>query len=305
MKWLWMFSLAALFACTQETMPIGDDDDDDDIAPPGADGGGGTGECPVQAMGTAGTHVVAEVTWSATTGVKAGSGQLHIWTRSSMTFDGNDVTAVVSPCGSDVPEVERSDLLGGGKVKLDVLPAVWDSPSMPTFMAHGTISGFDPGATIAMDPVASLVGASMGDPMNDPWPASGQQITGVDHDGNGTPGITTTPRNTPPYSLPPVDLLGALIPSGERADALYIATRSVIQLSGTRATCETASGSADISKFDTHVIGCHLESGGECNADQANFVDSNRMTFQITGASYTMERVDDDASCADVRAALP
>ncbi len=299
-------------ACTVES-DVGDDDDDDDIvADVDAGGGGGdvdAGEggddCPVQAMGTAGTHIVANVSWSATTGVIAGEGELHIWTRSVMTFDGNDVTAEVSPCGSSVPEIERSALLGGGLVKLEVPNTVWDAPEMPTFNASGSISGFNPGATIMMDPVASLIGASMSDPMGGSWPASGQELSGIDHDGNGYPGITTVPKDTPPYTLPPVDLIGAILPNGERADQLYIATRSIIQLSGTRSSCESASGSANISKFDTHVVGCHLKSGGQCSAAQANFVDENRMLYQIDGASYTMKKVADGASCSDVRAALP
>jgi hypothetical protein len=310
MKWMtggFAFLVAA--ACTVESPTLGGDDDDDDAADAGGGGGGsdggGSGECPVQAMGTAGTHITVHVSWSATTGVKAGTGQLHLWTRSAMTFAGNQVTAVVSPCGSDVPEVDRSDLLGGGKVKLEIPPTVWEAPSMPTFMARGQISGFDPGATVSMDAVASMVGATMADPMNDSWPVSGQQLDAVDHDDSGEPGITSTPRGDPPYSLPPVDLIGALLPDGERADRLHVATRSVIQLSGTRTTCDQAAGSATISKFDTHVVGCHLASGGECSTAQANFVDENRMIYQIVDASYVMTKVADDASCADVRGALP
>jgi hypothetical protein len=306
-----MFWMAT--ACTVESGMGGDDDDDDDDIVADVDAGGGGNnadagdgeECPTQAMGTAGTHIVAEVSWSATTGVKAGSGQLHIWTRSVMSFDGNDVTAQVSPCGSKVPEVERSELLGGGKVLLEVPPEVWDAAEMPTFNASGSISGFNAGATIMMDPVASLVGATMSDPMGGSWPASGQELSGVDHDGSGYPGITSKPKDTPPYTLPPVDLIGAIIPTGERADQLYIATRSIVQLSGTRSSCESASGSATISAFDTHVVGCHLKSGSQCSAAQAGFVDENRMLYQIDSASYTMTRVDDGASCADVRAALP
>jgi len=299
-------------ACTVESGTDDDDDDDDDDVISDVDAGGGGGnadasgeDCPTMAMGTAGTHIVADVSWSATTGVIAGEGKLHIWTRSTMAFDGNDVSAMVSPCGSEVPEVERSALLGGGLVKLEVPNTVWDSPDMPKFNASGSISGFNPGATIMMDPVANVVGATMTDPMGGAWPASGQELTGVDHDGNGFGGITSKPKATPPYTLPPVDLIGAIIPTGERADQLYIATRSIIELSGTRSSCEAASGTADISRFDTHVIGCHLKSGGQCSPAQAGFVDENRMLYQIDGATYTMKRVDNGASCADVRAALP
>ena len=106
--------------CAEERDDDDDDDDDDVVDVDAGEGGGDTDagdvdDCPTPTMGTAGTHIVANVSWSATTGVKAGDGQLHVWTRSIMTFDGNNVTALVSPCGSDVPEwdvVKSVDLEG-------------------------------------------------------------------------------------------------------------------------------------------------------------------------------------------------
>ena len=52
-------------------------------------------------------------------------------------------------------------------------------------------------------------------------------------------------------------------------------------------------------------MGCHIEGGSACNADQTDFVDQNRMRYMVTSATYEAKVVADDASCADVRAALP
>jgi hypothetical protein len=60
-----------------------------------------------------------------------------------------------------------------------------------------------------------------------------------------------------------------------------------------------------VTAFDNHVVGCHIEGGAECSADQADFVDQNRMRYMVTSATYEAKVVPDDASCGDVRAALP
>lgn len=302
-------ALVSWAGCTSSG--VGGDDDDDivdtvDSGVVGApDAGDNPQSCPEQAEGIAGNHIVVDVSWSATTGLNAGSGQLHIWTMAELTFDGTDVTGVVRPCGSVVPPMEKAALVGGGQMQTVIPDEVWDAPSMPTFQASGTISGFDVGSTITMDPVASLVGLTMDDPMNGAWPPTGAEVNAVDHDGSGKPGITAIPRSDPPFSLPPLDLIGALLPNGARGDVLGIVTRSVIELHGTRDTCTSARGSATVHVFNNHVVGCHVLDGGDCNADQVNFVDSNRVVYQIGDASYTMKRLEDGATCADVRAALP
>jgi hypothetical protein len=41
------------------------------------------------------------------------------------------------------------------------------------------------------------------------------------------------------------------------------------------------------------------------NTNQADFVDQNRMKYMVKSGTYEAKVVADDASCADVRAALP
>ena len=281
----------------------------------GSSGGGGDGgaggstdtnaACPAQTTGTAANHIVVHVSWPDTLGLTAGEGDMHVWTRADLTFDGNDVTGKVTPCGSIIPALTKSDLAGGGMVQTEIPDAVWEAASMPTFEVHGTISGFDAGATITMDPVASVVGATLMDPENDAWPASGAQLTTTDPDGDGQPGILAVPRTDGEFEAPPLDLQGALDTNGARADQVYVATRTAIALAGTRDSCGHAKGTADVSHVDSHVVGCHVKDGAVCTPEQAKFVDDNQPKFTIKSATYEMVQVPAGASCADVRAALP
>ncbi|MEZ4295035.1 MAG: hypothetical protein R3B70_08650 [Polyangiaceae bacterium] len=299
----------ALIACEGSSDTSNNNGGDGGAGGDAAGGAGGNGnsngECPAQASGVAANHIIVKVTWPESLGLQAGEGEMHIWTKADLTFDGNDVSGVAEPCGSVIPELVKSDLAGGGKVQTEIPDEVWDAPSMPSFQVKGTISGFDVGATISMDPIASTVGLTMDDPANDPWPASYDKLTTADDDGDGQPGIKAVPRTDGEFEAPPLDLQGALDPNGPRADEVYVATRTLIALAGTRDSCTSAKGSADVSHVDSHVVGCHIKGGDHCNAEQTNFIDANQPKFTIKSASYEMVAVPKGATCADVRAALP
>jgi hypothetical protein len=271
----------------------------------GSGGTGGGGECPNQAMGTAANHIVVTVTWPETIGLEAGEGEMHIWTKASLEFSGNDVTGMAEPCGSVIPALTKTNIAGGGMVQTQIPDEVWDAAGMPAFEVQGSISGFGVGATISMDPIASTVGCTLADPANDPWPASGSEVMTADHDGDGQPGIKAVPRTDEGFSAPPLDLMGALDPMGARADEVYVATRTLIQLAGTRDTCTSAKGTATVSNVDSHVVGCHVKDADTCTADQAKFIDDNQPKFTIKSATYEMKQVPAGATCAEVRAALP
>ena len=57
--------------------------------------------------------------------------------------------------------------------------------------------------------------------------------------------------------------------------------------------------------FENHVIGCHVSGGDDCMPSEINFVDQNRMIYEVTGATAQTKIVAETATCADVRAALP
>ena len=256
-------------------------------------------------------HIVAQISWAANTGVEAGSGTLHVWTMTELHWDGSNpdgsipVTGTVQPCGSVIPALTKSAIAGGGQVQTVIPDEVWDAPNMPQFDARGVLGGFGPGSTVSMDPVASLVGANLPDPANSPWPARGTDISGVDHDGDGQPGVMARPRTDAGFSAPPVSLLGALDPNAPRATELYLATRTMVKLDGSRDTCDRASGPAQVLKFESHVIGCRRTDGGICSSAEADFIDANQPAFTVGSATYEMKQLPDGATCADVRALLP
>lgn len=297
------FGYAALITLTSGLIACGPTGPDGDPLGDADDDGGVTtsGECPTQASGTSGTRITALISWPDSIGLVGGSAEMLIWTRAELTFDGNEVSGSVTPCGSELPPLQTKAVAGGGKVQPVIPDSVWDSASMPKTAAHGTISGFGPGSTVAMDPVGATVGLVMADAVNDSWPSSWQGIETADHDGTGHPGITSFPMEGDGFQLPPL----GLFPTDPKAEALYLVTRSVVELQGERDSCTHASGTALMTKFDNHVVGCRIQGGGECNADQVEFVDSNRVVYTIESATYEMQQVPDGASCADVRAALP
>ena len=254
--------------------------------------------CPTRTAATQGVHVIMAVTWPGSVGTNPGSGNVHVWTRAKMTFAGNAITTVNTPCGSSLPDIQTTPIAGGGKVQPEFPPAAWENAAMPTFTGAGMQSSFDVNSKINLSATPALVGLTMTDP-NAAWPAA-SAIQGADSDGDTHLGITAVPKNGGGYSLPPTSLLQT-----KHADQLYIASRTTTSLNGVRDTCDSAKGTATVSAFDSHVIGCHIAGGGDCAAGDAQFVDQNRTVFKVTNATYAAKIVPDGATCAQVRAALP
>ncbi len=278
-----------------------------DTSTPPTDGGGTDTSVPptdggttcAKAAGTEGVHLMLNVTWKGTLAINAGSGVAHLWTKSVFTTDAaGKRTAQQTPCGSMIPDIMTTAIAGSTKIQPEFLPAVWAGTKMPVFTVTGKVSGYNIGDTVAMDPIAVIVGTTLADP-GGAWPSPGA-LTGVDHDGDGHLGISATPKTGGGYSQPPVDLS-----MGSRADLLYIASRTTSAISGKRTTCDMATGTATVTTFDNHVIGCHIAGGAECTAAQQKFVDDNRTVFAIGTSTFEAKTLADGASCADIRAALP
>lgn len=265
---------------------------------------GSGGGCPRQTSTSVASHIVVRVSWPGSIAVEAGQGVMHLWTKADLDFTGSTLTGTARACGSVIPPLAKSELVGGGRVQVQIPGAVWEAPGMPVFEVRGTTSGFGVGAALSMEPVASLVGLTMSNPLNAAWPERAAQITAVDHDGDGRPGMRAIPRTDGPFSAPPVDLAGVLDPNGPRADEVDLAIRTVLELDGTRDSCTSARGTARV-RVDSHVVGCHIRGGGVCTKKQADFVDGAQPRFSVQSATFEMVEVPAKASCADVRAALP
>jgi hypothetical protein len=125
----------------------------------------------------------------------------------------------------------------------------------------------------------------------------------VDADGDGKPGFTAIPKSGDGFVQPPtgIDLLRRPPPT----DQIYVASRTVIGLQGMLTSCTDVSGPAQVMFFDSHVVGCHVRGGADCTADQTDFVDQGRTIYKINGATFTAKQIPENATCADVRAALP
>jgi hypothetical protein len=250
--------------------------------------------CP--ANYTAATHIVINVEWAGSLALTGGNGEVHVWTKSQFAAAGDGVHVTSRSCGSLLPVIKLSILGGGYSVLPEIPDATWDVAAMPTFtgLATRTLGG-----GLQVSPGVALVGLSMADPLA-PWP-SANGVVGLDHDADGNLGITALPRQGGGFTAPPTS-----ISQSTRVDKLFLAIRTVMTLRSESAGCpESDQGTADVTMFDSHVIGCHVAGGSDCSVAERDFVDANRTVYKILDAHYTTKRVSDTATCADVRAGLP
>jgi hypothetical protein len=175
---------------------------------------------------------------------------------------------------------------------------------MARYATEGTQAGWNVGSSVSYDS-ALLVGLGSTSSATAAWPPSYTGIMGAnDADGDSIPGLTAVPRNGGGYVLPPTSAIGAVL-GGARADKVFLVSRNVASAMLTRTSCDEASGMANVTHFDNHVIGCHVSGGGDCDASQIKFIDDNRTVYTVSSATIKTKIVPDSATCTDVRAALP
>lgn len=253
----------------------------------------GGSACPTSF--TIGTQVAFNVTWAGSLAIVAGSGPVNLWTKSKVTVNGGSMTLTTQACGTKLPEITTAAIAGGQKILPEFPDMVWDNAMMPSFTGTATQTG----NMMNIESGVALLGLTMTDPLA-PWPAK-DMIMGFDHDGDGNLGITSVPRTSDGFAAPPTDIGQQM-----RTDKLYIATRNVASLSATVEGCpQSYSGVATIKNFDTHIIGCHVLNGADCDATQSTFVDDNTPIFMPMNGTFTTKVLPDTATCADVRTAMP
>jgi hypothetical protein len=273
----------------------------------GGSGGGATAgtsagdDCEARTKITLGVHTVVNITWPGTLATAEGSGQVHIWNLSNYAVDGSELSGETRACGSVLPPIQLSAIAGGGKTLIEIPDATWDLPSMPQFPASGSIEGWATGSKFTTSPSNALVGLTMDDPMG-AWPDEGSMVTAVDHDNDTKPGILGVPKSDGGFTRPPTSLLSQ---GGPVADQVYLVTRTSIALDGAMTSCTELAGTVEVPFFDNHVVGCHVYEGDECDSGQAEFIDGNRTIYEVVDGSYTAKFMDEAATCAAVRAALP
>ena len=266
----------------------------------GSTSSGSSGACPVRTAATMAMHVILDATWPATLGASGGTGKFHLWYLAKASTSGTTLSGTTQPCGNIVPEITLAGIVGGGKVLIEVPNAFWDAQA-PKFPLTGTQSGWTPNSTFVANSDPALVGLTMTDP-NAAWPSSYTSVTADDVDKDGKAGLTAIPKNGGGYVYPPLSIVGA---AGAKADQVYLASRTKVDLDGAFTSCTDQSGKTTTKFLDQHVVGCHVVGGGECSASQVQFLDDNRTAYTVTGGTYVAKIVADTATCSDVRTALP
>ncbi len=263
-------------------------------------------------------HITLAVSWPGTASTSQGTGTVDIWILANLTVAGSAPNIMLGgkaqTCGTTLPPIALNGagqlVAGGSKVQITFPAAVWTAPSMPKFDVVATASGWDSGSMLVFKPVSAPIGVALPDP-SAAWPTSawsfpaGTQI--VDADGDGKPGFTAVPLMGSGVVLPPTGL--GLFGSAPSADKLYIVAKNNLSLNGTRTSCTDASGTASVTEFDNHVVGCHVHNGGECTTGmpntQADFVDTSRTVYAPGTATFKAKQLPATATCADVLSALP
>jgi len=253
------------------------------------------------------------------------------------TFTGTSaLTGTSRSCGLVLPPLVLNAIGGaaaGGadktKVQIQVLNTTWDKITR-TFPVTGTQSGFNIGDTLDTSPSIGLLGLTNASGYNvntKAWPptcttgctpAGSFMMAQLQDDDNDTkPAITANPSQASGYALPPTANILSQV-----ADEVYIVSRNEIALNGMHAVdCYHGTGTAKITLFDNHVVGCHVTSlhgtAGACSTDQVSFLDTNRTIYgydttaghvaspsnPIMGTVSTVQ-VPADATCAMARAAF-
>ena len=265
------------------------------------------GPQPCDFSGTWATKVEVALTWTrktvlTQTAIEAGSGTAHVWVRHQSAADGSVIPGSMVGCGVSLPPVEMGNWAGGGTGRVSFDVSLFDTAppattTEPVLEVQG--DGF-PGDPITLSTTAMVLGATLADPLNGAWPAAGS-IVSEDVDGDGRPGITLPHLNGNGYVYLPVAIGGAT-----RAEAGYYASRVVLAASGSVVSCSETAGQAQVTRFDSHVLGCREEGGGQCSSAEATLLDDNRPVHTPGLSTYrAVKLAEGDVSCAAVRSALP
>ncbi len=268
--------------------------------------------------GTWATKVVIAVAWVPQSLAQAiiapGTGQVEQWVKSQRVQHGTSTVDTAVVCGIALPDFSSEGFVGGETYGVRFPDSLFDNDYLPTFTIAGTLSDTSPTAKYNSQPGAALLGVSLNNATTAAWPAT---VTTTNPENDNNPGVTADMASGPlpngggSYSPLAVDL------NKTRADQVYLAIRQVTQLSGAATDCSHISGTVTIPQLpansatpkyaiDSHVVGCTLVDGGQCNTGQAAFVDATEPVFSPTGTtSYSSVRIAPGSTCADVRTMFP
>jgi uncharacterized Fe-S cluster-containing radical SAM superfamily protein len=80
----------------------------------------------------------------------------------------------------------------------------------------------------------------------------------------------------------------------------------VTALAGVLDSCTQLSGSATLNRLERLVVGCRLTTGVDCTTAQRDFIANNAFAYDApAAATYRMLKLSNNATCSDVRSAVP
>ena len=250
--------------------------------------------------GIAAVKLEVDVSWGGGLAIQEGGGQLDIWFKANLDQDGNVIAVSGQPCNVDIPDFQTNALAGNEPIGTQWPQGFWSKPNMPAIDLQVNLASSEVGSQLTIPAGPMILGASMSDELNDPWPGNWSGVNAVDHDGDGKPGVTTVAKTGSSYGLPRLDIIDDAV----RADQIYLAFRTILALDGVIDSCGSASGAATFT-MEQHAVGCRVKDGDDCTTSQVDLLDSNMPQFQVSSASFLLKKVAASATCADILAALP
>jgi len=291
--------------------------------------------CACDLTGTFAALAEVDVEWDevkagAAVLISAGSDTTVSWSIRRQVQSGDSIEVEITPCGGT-----SSDLCSpfyGQAFGQYVPDATWDAAEMPTFTSVMDVPDPDPDDDFVGPLEAALLGLELDDPLGD-WPMANDDtaITWFDHDGDDanfsaapdlTPkplGVTTVIRTTGHSTVCDQDYGGVPIPPSGANRASYIMTgeRSIANLEGKLVSCDVMGGKLggpdtcrgedntdDVPCFNGRLRNCVRTTGAACSSGEVSAFDDtlNDPGTRVLASRFVMERVDDDITCAEVRA---
>ncbi len=244
------------------------------------------------------------------TAINGGTDTTFSWAIRRHDVDGNTMDVEQVACGGTSPDF-CSPLFSQAYAQ-GTPDTIWELSTMPVDLFEFNLpSSTAPGAPFVGPVEASVLGLRLPEKTS-PWPASytDPSITWLDHDGDGQPGVTSVMTLTGSSSACNLPYAGLPIPAtGATATQVYTGSRSLGGINGTIVDCNTLRGAltgpgGGQPVLQGHVVGCRKTNGQLCTAAETESLDAggNGAATQITAGRFTMVRVPDDITCAEVRA---
>ncbi|HEY6879112.1 MAG TPA: hypothetical protein VI299_13895, partial [Polyangiales bacterium] len=250
------------------------------------------GRRPCNLLGTWGARFDGLLSWPAGL-LTEDQGRVSMWVKYESTERGAIVSGSLVMCGMTVPDFRIQPLLGDEAYHVIFPDAVFDALPARVVATDTALTIESPGGVdnrFMLAPTGVVLGAQLEHPLTDVWPAIGA-LTTVDVDMDGQPGMTIDFQSDAGYSLPRVSAFSA-----QRAVNASLAVRAVLQAHGTFASCSEATGAAEISGYDSRILGCSIEGGGSCNTTQRDLLDENLPEYRVGAGNYRAIKIPDGAS---------